>query len=445
MATAATSPVPPTAYSARSPFAWQRDGAVRHVYFPLLLLVAPIQSVLLTSVQGSTPAFLLTFLSVAALIGPDRRYYNVLLFCFGFALIYSVYLAISLSGYSIDQPDLSQLTVIRQVYIYGSLKQTNITQGIYLFAALLFCFVCYQYFQEAFIKYIFFGILALAIYGFYEFIFYAIFHTNGDFISNRNFGDLDTAAAGAGTGSFATGSLLQQSNIFGPNFMRLKSLVGEPSMYSLTVTPFVIYAYARRWWLIFFTLLLSLVLSSSTTALNGLAVGLGYIEVRRRQEFVLYIGAFLLIVLLLYFTADPVQLALNKLLFEKLDSVSGDQRVSSFINQASVVLDGNPIRSLFGLGFGTVRSTDMMSNLLANIGIIGFLGYTALILAPCFLLKNAPDRTAIIASLLGIFFMEMLTVSEFSYLPPWFIVALGYARVRQQRRRSPQPMVAAAQ
>ncbi len=415
------------------------DGLIRKYYFRLLLLVAPIQSILLTPIQGSTPAFLLVLGSLVFLFGADRRYARILAFTAGFLLLYAIYMTFSLSALMIDEPDLSRLQVIRDISIYGNLRQSHITQGLYLFVALLFTYMIYTYYQEAFLKYAYYGILLLAAYGMYEFIFYAILHKNVDFLSNRNFGDLKEASGGAGQGDFATGSMVQPSNIFGPAFMRLKSLVGEPSMYALTVTPFAVYAFARRWWVLFAILTLTLVLSTSSTAILGLAVGIGYIEVRQRQEFILYIGAALIVFLLLYFTAAPIQEAVDKLLFQKLDSVSGNERWMSFTNHAGVIFDGNVIRAFFGLGFGTVRSTDMLSNLLANIGIVGFLLYSMLMLAPCVLIKRAPDREAIIATLLAIFFMEMLTVSEYAYLPPWFMVALGYARVREQRLALPAP------
>lgn len=421
---------------APSPYRHIHDSIVRDWYFILLLLVAPIQSVLLTSVQGTTPAFLLTLMAAGFLAGADRRYAKVLLFYAGFWLIYALYMAASLSGYMIDQPDLSKLTIIREVYIYGYLKQTHLTQGIYLFVALSFTYIIYTYYQESFLRYMFLGIIALSIYGFYEFIYYYVFTSNGDFLSNRNFGDLDTAAAGAGEGHFATGSYVQQSNLLGPRFMRLKSLVGEPSMYALTVTPFAVYAFARGWRVIWVILMTSLLLSTATTAVIGLGIGLGYVVVRRREEAILYIGAGLIALVMLYVAADPVRFAIDTLLFQKLDSISGTERLTSFFNHAGVVYDGNLIRTLFGLGFGTVRSTDMMSNLLANIGILGFLGYSAVMLVPCFLLRG-PDRVAITAALLAIYFMEVLSVPEYAYLPPWFIVALAYVRLREQRSRSP--------
>ncbi len=414
----------------RSIYDYVPAGVIEGIFFRLLLLVAPIQSLLLTPVQGSTPAFILILLSPMILIGYGQRHIRLVIFYAAFLMLYSIYLACSLSGMLIDQPDLSNLSVIREVYIYGYLRQTHITQGVYLLAAVTFCYLIYTFWQESFVKYMYYGIIVLSIYGFYLFVYFAIFHLNGDFLSNRNFGDLNDAAAGAGEGAFATGAMLQGSNVFGSGFMRLNSLTGEPSMYALSVTPFAVYAFGRRWWWIFAFLTLSLALSTSSTAVIGLLVGLVVIEMLQRQEAVLYVAAAAIVGILLYATAPPVHDALDILLFQKLDTVSGNLRLQSFLDHARVSFDGNPVRALFGLGFGTVRATDMLSNLLANVGILGLFLYSALLLGPCFLLRGAVDRNALIATLLAIFAMEILTVSEYAYLPPWFMVAMSYARAR---------------
>lgn len=418
-----------------SPYAWVRTTFVSDFFFKILLLVAPIQSVILTPVQGTTPSTILVLLSPIFLVRGDIRFLKLLLFVIGYALIYSLYMALSMSGYLIDYPDLSQVIIIRDVFVYGYLRQSNVTQGLYLMVPILFTYLLYTYYQEAMLRYAFYGVLLLAFYGFYEFIFYAIFHTNGDFLSNRNFGDLAPAGDGAGNGEggFVSGSLLQISNLFGPGFMRLKSLVGEPSMYALTVVPFVVYAFSRRWWPIFAILLLSLVLGSSSTAIIGLAIGIGYAHFRTHQSAILYAIAFAIVGVLLYFTSSDVHDKLDGLIFDKLDSGSGGQRITTFINHAAVAFDGNILHTLFGLGFGTMRSTDMLSNLLANVGVVGLLTYSAMLLAPCFLLKRSGDTDAIVAALIAVFVMEMVAVAEYAYLPPWFMVALGYVRVRQQR------------
>jgi hypothetical protein len=73
----------------------------------------------------------------------------------------------------------------------------------------------------------------------------------------------------------------------------------------------------------------------------------------------------------------------------------------------------------------------MFSNIVSNTGLLGFFFYSALVLLPVFMMKHSPDRQAIRAALISIYMMEMLTVSEYSYLPPWFFVALGYVRCRK--------------
>ncbi|SOB80590.1 hypothetical protein SAMN06297144_1138 [Sphingomonas guangdongensis] len=420
----------------RSLYDFRSDGLVAGIFFRVLLLVAPIQSILLTPVQGSTPAYLLVLLCPLLLIANDQRYFQVLSFFAIFTTCYIAYLVLSLSSFAIDQPDMSRLTVIRDVRIFGYLRQTHVTQGVYLLAALGFYFLVYKYWQESFLKYAYYGIMLLSVYGFYEFVFYAMFHINGDFLSNRNFGDLETAAAGAGENLSVTGSRLQTSNLFGAGYMRLKSLTAEPSMYALSVTPFAVYAYGRRWWLIFMLLAMSLALSTSTTAVIGLGVGMAWIEARRRPETVLYLGAAIFTLALLYATADPVRTVLDTLAFGKLDTISGNERLAYFWTHSAVPFDGNPVRALFGLGFGTVRSGDMLSNLLANVGLVGVILYSALMLAPCFLLKDGDDSLAVVATLLATFSMVMLTVPEYGYLPPWFMLALAYVRVQQQRARS---------
>ena len=434
MATLAVEAVPARARGRRSIFDWVPDGVVNDIFFRALLLTAPIQSILILPVQGSVPAFVLALLSPILLLSSDIRHIKLVAFYAGFIILYALFMACSLSGFLIDEPDMSKLLVIREIYVFGMLKQTHITQGSYLLAALIFAFLVYQHFQEAFVKYAFYGVLFLTTYGFYEFAFFAILNSNGDFLSNRNFGDLSTAASGAGNSLAVSGSRLQPSTLFGPAFMRLKSLTGEPSMYALSVTPFAVYAYGRRWWWIAVILALSLLLSTSSTAVIGLLIGIVYIESRQRQQAILYVPALLFCVLALYLTSSGLQNFIDNLIFNKLDTVSGNDRSQFFWSHARVPFDGNPVRFLFGLGFGSVRSTDMLSNLLANSGLIGVTLYSVAILLPCLLLRKGGDSNALIGTLLSIYVMEMATVSEYSYLPPWFMVAMAYARARDQRQ-----------
>ena len=42
------------------------------------------------------------------------------------------------------------------------------------------------------------------------------------------------------------------------------------------------------------------------------------------------------------------------------------------------------------------------------------------------------DRPAIVAAPVTIYGMKMLTVTEFAYLPPWFMITLGCMRLRDE-------------
>jgi hypothetical protein len=420
-------------------------------YFSLLLLIlCPITTILLLNIQGSTPAFILiavTFIFPLYGLTKYLRYLSTILIIFFFHICF---LILSLSGYIFSQPDLSAVREIRQLFILGPLRISHITQSVYFLMALSFaCYIFYN-FKSAMIKWSYIGILFLAIYGLYEFLFFAIFGFSGDFLSNRVFGDI---IQGGQQVEYLNGSLVQNSLLFGDQFMRLKSLTGEPSMYSLTTVPFCIYAYKQKMNKIFFLLILTLFLSQSTTAIIGIIAGLIVIHYKDNKYTILGIPCLLFFTTLLYFTFDPFYFALNKLIFEKLSSDSGVERWDLFIRHIEVIADGNLVRLFFGLGFGTLRSTDMFSNITSNTGLLGLLTYSTVILLPVFMMKKCNDRVAIQAALVSIYVMEMLTVSEYSYLPPWFFIALGYVRwlrsgrnevtcrsdVARQRARSIQP------
>ena len=72
-------------------------------------------------------------------------------------------------------------------------------------------------------------------------------------------------------------------------------------------------------------------------------------------------------------------------------------------------------------------------------GVVGLLLYSALFLYPCLALRRSADRWPLVAALLALFVMEMLTVSEYGYLPPWFLLGMAYARLAQERAAERPP------
>lgn len=394
----------------------------------ILVTLSPITSIVLFNVQGTTPVFLMTILVIFIPIYGWKKYVKISSYIIVFFIVYLCFLQFSQFANAISPAKMVNLIEIRRTYIFGQIRTTNITQGIYFLLAIYFMLYVNVYFKEKMIGWMFSGIIFLAIYGIYEFIFFAIFQRSGDFLSNRIFGEISNASQSSG---FLNGSQLQISNVLGRGFMRLKSLTAEPSMYALTSVPFLLYAYEKAWNKTALLLLFGIILSQSTTAIIGVAVGISYLNYSKSIYTIIIVPITALFVLVFYLTSESVRMGLDSLIFQKLNSFSGSDRIETFVYHANVIFDGNFVRFLFGLGFGTVRSLDMFSNLLANVGVIGFLAYTALIVGPVFLMPHCPDRRAIVAALLSIWVMEMATVSEYSYLPPWFFVALGYVRCRR--------------
>lgn len=391
----------------------------------ILIILAPITSVLLLDLQGTTPAFLLIAVSLLFPAYGLNKYFRYISFFIAALCFHFSFLFISLFGYYFSSPDLTYVVEIRQVFVLDKLRLSHITQSIYFLFAFAFFLYIYHYFREEMIKWAFYGISFLLAYGFYEFIFYAIFGYSGDFLSNRTFGDLVSSGNAV---DYLNGSLVQESLLFGDGFMRFKSLTGEPSMYSLTTVPFFIYAYQQKMKKTYIFLFIGLFLTQSTTAIIGIIIAMSFLHYRDNKYTIIAMPLFFLFFVLLYSTLDPFYEAANKLIFEKLSSDSGVERMDLFFRHIEVIADGNILRLLFGLGFGTLRSTDMFSNILSNTGILGFILYSILILLPIFVIRHGKDRRALQAALISIYVMEMLTVSEYSYLPPWFFIALGYVR-----------------
>ncbi len=395
------------------------------IFSAVLIGLSPITSIILLDLQGTTPAFILIALSLLVPVYGTKKYFGFISLITITLLFHLLFLTCSLIGYFFSAPDFTYLVEIRRVFIVGQLRLSHLTQSAYFLLALAFCLYIYHYFKEIMIKWAFFGILCLLAYGLYEFVFFALFGYSGDILSNRVFGDIVSTGREV---DYLNGSLVQGSLLFGDQFMRLKSLTGEPSMYSLTTVPFFIYAYKQKMTKIHLPLLLGLFLTQSTTTIIGIFVAMIFLHYRDNKYTIIAIPLSIIFFVLLYFTLDPFYEAANKLLFEKLSSESGVERMDLFFRHAAVIADGNLVRLFFGVGFGTLRSTDMFSNIVSNTGILGFIMYSIIILLPVFAMGPGKDRRAIQAALISIYVMEMLTVSEYSYLPPWFFVALGYVR-----------------
>ncbi|MBP2658163.1 MAG: putative rane protein [Firmicutes bacterium] len=335
--------------------------------------------------------------------------------------------ALSQLGLLIWSPNFENLVMINPYDSSKIFRSTMFTQALYLLAAFSTFLFSKLFYKRQWDKYIFSGVIFLALYGLFEFIYFLIFNQNGDFISNRVFGD----------GEIGSGSLFQTMTIGGLGLERLKSLTGEPSMYAFTVLPFWIYTLHTRNKCSSLLFLVTLILSTSTTAIIGIII---YLLVRFRyfgikDSFIKYFLILLMIVIILIgpIIMDVIQL----LVVDKitLTNISGIDRYNNFINSMDFFINTSIISKLFGVGFGYIRSTDMFSTLIVNNGIIGFSIISMIFGYPLWKLENNYRNIGLKASLIVIYFTMMISVSEFSYLSIWLFLGMAYNQVDLERNR----------
>ncbi|MFB8372558.1 hypothetical protein [Paenibacillus taichungensis] len=307
------------------------------------------------------------------------------------------------------------------------LRSSLFTQSIYLIAASIICFYTKYFYKKEWNKYIFIGTSIFLIYGFYEWIYYLLFGTTGDFLSNRVFA-LDI------NGNPRLGSMSQRTDAFGIDTLRMKSLTGEPSAFALTVLPLWIFAVHLRKPFFHIPMLIALILSTSSTAFLGILIYFIFRVLRyhlrdRYCQILIYFSTILVIL-----NYKRVASVLEFLLFNKIDSHSGIQRSSSMFKHLEYFSHMPFFNKLFGVGFGYVRSTDLFSTLLVNSGILGFIFFSVFFLYPIFKLKRNYFNDGLKISLLIIYVSLMLSVPEFSYLTTWLFLGIGYNQLAREKK-----------
>lgn len=391
-------------------------------YFKIWALILPVTSVLVfPSVQGTTPAYIMAFLSlpvmlISAQIKDIKNYFTIaLLMAVGYVtlnlisqFILSVYGTIDLQTLPLVDP----LTITQQVI----LRPTLFTQTLYLCAGVLTFLFVYEWYRPSWDPYIFGGIILLVAYGFYEELYFLATGTSGDFLSNRLFNERHS------------GSLFQAINIGGVKIQRMKSLTGEPSMFAFTVLPYWIFALHTKRFFIAALLTLALFLSTSTTAFIGIAVYVIIIIFSNRipLKYLLAAGAGIALVVIWKFQA--IYSLLDKLIFRKLtlDSLSGIVRFSNLQDSVLFWLDAPLPVKIFGLGFGYIRSTDFFSTLLVNNGLIGLALMTIAFGYPMIALGTSERAFGLKCALVVIAVTMLVSVPEFAYLPIWLFLGIAY-------------------
>lgn len=400
-------------------------------FFYLWALLLPVTSFLvIPSVQGTTPSYILAILLMGLLPllsrqGTSEYYETIALFVAFFGLL-AVLSQLGLIMRS-SPPDTSELLLVRPALIKVYLRSTLFTQSLYLLCCIsLFAFVR-VYYNPRWDKYIYMGAVLLALYGLYEWTYYLASGSSGDFISNRVFvKDDEMGTEGGGEG---TGSLMQAIQLGPLALLRLKSLTGEPSMYSFAILPYWIYATHTRRWIISLLLLFTLLLTTSTTAMLGIAV-YAICSITDRKTLWFKIGAVLLGCLIFLLYRDIALDALNFVFTDKMSSESGTIRSDQLWAQLDFFFNSDLWIQLFGLGFGYTRSGSLIFSMLINCGIVGVTATIIFMLYPVFRLGANREENAIRHALLVLFIASLASVPEFAYPPLWLFLGMAYYRLR---------------
>lgn len=394
----------------------------------VLLVVLPATSfLLLPSVQGTTPANLVLLLMVFPISGIFvlglQGYKRVTERLVPFVLCLGILFFASRYAYLDSLRELGTLNLVNPGFILPLTMVSHVTQSIYLLMGVLIYILASEYYETKWDKYIFFGAWLLVGYGFIDWLFQTAFHLNVDVLSNRVFE----------AGRFEhPGSLRQNATIAGLTMLRLKSFTGEPSMYALTALSYLPIAIFRGRTKLALALCFSLVLSLSTSAYLGLLL-IGGVWLSK-QSFERRVWAALILasagVLVSWVAWDRVSEYLFTVLLSKFgdNSHSAIARSGLFSRHLNFWMASDWPQVVFGYGFGTVRSTDLLSTLLVNTGAAG----VALVLG--FVISVAGrgielGRAFLAFSFIVIVALMFIAIPEFSYLPPWLLAGICVSRV----------------
>ena len=384
--------------------------------------------VISNTVKGTTPAFIFSILSLPFVYfvsggNKKREFFRLLIQLIG---IYFFLLSLSQIFLSLSNlPNYSDLVLIsseKRLILRSSL----FTQSVYIVCSwLTFSFVKTYYKENIHLKYLMWAISLLVIYGFYLWFYYIFIGGNGDFISNREFAD-----------GLIMPAQFQQILIGSFPLMRFVSLSMEPSMYVFTILPYYVYLISIEHKKIAFFILISLFLTFSGTFVFGMIIyAIALVTMTRQKRYLIYIVVAIILVTGVYLLVGPARELINNIVVNKLlqESDSGLDRFQSFYKHIVFFFSLPMPLMLFGVGFGFIRSPELLSTLLVNSGIIGFLLFFCLLLYPVYKLNNdCKENIGLKCALILIVFMLITSVSEYSYPSIWVMLGIAYNRLKNQ-------------
>jgi len=401
-------------------------------FIALWCLLMPLTSFLLIrSVQGTIPAYVLAFVSVLFVIlsrseaqtsFQRTRYFTVAILM---AAIWLLLFCGSQLGHMVsNRHNFGEMFLNNPSDTRVEFRSVLYTQSLYLAACLCIALFFRFFFRAEWMRYVLWGGWFLAIYGIYEWLFFLILQQPGDFLANRTYGEeLHTAS-------------WSQTIQLGPlNLLRIKSTFGEPSFFSAAVIPYLFLAVEHRQKWLSAALLFCTLFSSSTSAFVGFAfASLIYLFFQRKLNLsivfivLLFIGTLVTLYIAYPDTYDSI--FTNKLNAEK---GSGDLHQAATQAMMDTVKTFTPMNHLFGIGFGYYYGS-VLTSVLINTGWIGLIVYFYAFLRPAVLLRPNHGGLALKVGVATIFFLYSINVSELFLPTTWMFLGLAYWQLDQQKR-----------
>jgi hypothetical protein len=391
-------------------------------------------TLLLPSVQGTIPAYVLAFGSFFLVLlrfrfgemTPALRGYFRTALLVLFAWILS--LAASQMGLVLsDRTDFSDVSMIDPNDVKVMFRTSMFTQSLYLAVCVLIALYFRFFFRESWMRYVFYGGYLLAGYGIYEWCYFLVFHQPGDFLVNRSFGEDQHIASWS------------QGIDFGPvSLLRIKSTLGEPTFFAGVVLPYLFLAMDHRKVVLTCMLLFTALFSTSTACYITLAACLVVKTVwsgRVRLGYVVILGLFALFVAGMAFLYPDT---FDNIFTSKFsgDNVSGKMRLDQSIALHDLFASFSPANWLFGVGFGYVYQSVFLE-LLIDVGIVGLGLYLYLMFRPIVLLPIREGSEGLKLGLLAIAILFALSLSELFLPTTWMFLGLAYRRLAEVRVTPP--------
>ncbi len=391
-------------------------------------------TLLLPSVQGTIPAYMLAFGSFFLVLvrfrfgemTPAVRGYfrTAVLVFFAWALSLA---ASQLTLLVSNRADFANVTMIDPNDLKVIFRASMFTQSMYLAACVLIALYFRYFFRDAWMRYVFYGGYLLAGYGIYEWLYYLIFHQPGDFLVNRSFGaDQQTAS-------------WSQGIAFGPiSLLRIKSTLGEPTFFAGVVLPYLFLALDHRKGVLAGMLLFTALFSTSTACYLALAACLVVKSVWSGRVKVAYVFILGLLALFLFGMATLYPDTFDSLFASKFsgDNVSGKMRLDQGMAVHDLFASFNPMNWLFGVGFGYVYESVFLE-LLIDTGLVGLGLFLYVMFRPIVLLPTRPEAAGLKLGLLAIAILFALSLSELFLPTTWMFLGLAYRQLAAGRTDPP--------